>query len=393
MEGPPMTFVFHHGGKFQTDESGYLCYEPDNTEVLMGVDSDTLDVFFLKGYYKEVGYAEMNNCLWKVPGTLLDNGLRKLENDTDLLELVKDCRRNHHLINIYFEHVVSKPHVVDCMSEDDDEVLCLPTMTEEAEKLNKDHNDAMSQDYCKTTKKSPKAKRAKIQPTPKAIPQATPKPTPQPTHEPTLQPTPEPTPQPEPQPTPQPEPQPAPQPTPKPKTKAMQNLMITAADKIRKKVKAITSTRSGRQVKATPLTDDSQYHDSYDSAEDSLYKPPKVVGDSIYSNGSDSGVDRVESSWANKVDHREKHRPAADRTRDKAIDTDDSSYEDIEKRGRPPKLHVTRARAKGNVSPGAVAVSAEIIKGSSSVTAKKLASFMTFVPTLGFKPPRKKDME
>ncbi|RYQ83536.1 hypothetical protein Ahy_B10g102254 [Arachis hypogaea] len=61
--------------------------------------------------------------------------------------------------------------------------------------------------------------------------------------------------------------------------------------------------------------------------------------------------------------------------------------------GRPPKLHVTRARAKGHASPGPVVVSAETIKGSSSATAKKLASFMTFVPTPGFKPPRKKDME
>ncbi|XP_072058677.1 uncharacterized protein [Arachis hypogaea] len=189
MDGPPMTFVFHHGGKFQTDESGYLCYEPDNTEVLMGVDSDTLDVFFVKGYYKELGYAEMNNCLWKVPGTLLDNGLRRLETDADLLAMVKDCRRNHHLINIYFEHVVSKPHVVDCMSEDDDDVLCLPTIPEEAEKLNKEQNDAMSQDYCKTTKKSPQPKRAKTQPTPKATPQSTHKPTPKPTHKATPQPT------------------------------------------------------------------------------------------------------------------------------------------------------------------------------------------------------------
>ncbi|XP_020963741.1 uncharacterized protein LOC110265211 [Arachis ipaensis] len=59
-------------------------------------------------------------------------------------------------------------------------------------------------------------------------------------------------------------------------------------------------------------------------------------------------------------------------------------------RGRPPKLHVTRARAKENASPGAVVVSAETIKDSSSATAKKLASFMTFVPTPGFKSPRKK---
>ncbi|RYQ93482.1 hypothetical protein Ahy_B09g099761 [Arachis hypogaea] len=68
-------------------------------------------------------------------------------------------------------------------------------------------------------------------------------------------------------------------------------------------------------------------------------------------------------------------------------------------RGRPPKLHVAKAKAKENASPkpvtlGPVVVSAETIKGSSSATAKKLASFMTFVPTPGFIPSRKKkDME
>ncbi|RYR15970.1 hypothetical protein Ahy_B04g072944 [Arachis hypogaea] len=257
------------------------------------------------------------------------------------------------------------------MSEDDDEVLCLLTIPEEAEKLNKDHNDAMSQDYCKITKKSPQPKRAKSQPTskatpqptakatpqptPKPTPQPTPKSTPQPTHKPTPKATPEPTPQLTPEPTPKPTPQsnpqptrtPTPKPTPKPKTKPMKKPVqqpkpwtkpqaakgsgkVTAADKSSKKVKATTSTRSGKQVKATPVDNDSDSHDSYDSVEDNLYKPPKVAGDSIYSSDSDSGVDGVESSRAKKVDHREKHRPTADRTRDKAIKTDDSSYEDIE---------------------------------------------------------------
>ncbi|RYR62811.1 hypothetical protein Ahy_A04g020567 [Arachis hypogaea] len=57
MEGPPMTFIFHHGENFKNDEKGSRIYEPDNTEVLMGVDGDTLDVFFVKRYYKELGYA------------------------------------------------------------------------------------------------------------------------------------------------------------------------------------------------------------------------------------------------------------------------------------------------------------------------------------------------
>ncbi|RYR38473.1 hypothetical protein Ahy_A09g043519 [Arachis hypogaea] len=57
MEGPPRTFIFYHGETFKNDKKGSRIYEPDNTEVLMGIDEDTLDVFFVKGYYKELGYA------------------------------------------------------------------------------------------------------------------------------------------------------------------------------------------------------------------------------------------------------------------------------------------------------------------------------------------------
>ncbi|XLR06644.1 hypothetical protein S83_034582 [Arachis hypogaea] len=65
-------------------------------------------------------------------------------------------------------------------------------------------------------------------------------------------------------------------------------------------------------------------------------------------------------------------------------------------RARPPKLHVKKGKATIPASPQPAAtttipVSAETIKGTSSATAKKLASFMTFVPTPGFKHPRKKD--
>ncbi|RYQ82781.1 hypothetical protein Ahy_B10g101349 [Arachis hypogaea] len=61
MEGPPMIFVFHHGGLFKKNVEGDMVYEPDNTEVLMGVEGDTLDVFFVRGYYRELGYIEAGN--------------------------------------------------------------------------------------------------------------------------------------------------------------------------------------------------------------------------------------------------------------------------------------------------------------------------------------------
>ncbi|RYR13269.1 hypothetical protein Ahy_B04g070359 [Arachis hypogaea] len=63
---------------------------------------------------------------------------------------------------------------------------------------------------------------------------------------------------------------------------------------------------------------------------------------------------------------------------------------------RPSKLKVIKRKARLQSSPkptvaAPVAISAETIKGTSSTTAKKLADFMTFVPTPGFKPPRKID--
>ncbi|RYR39938.1 hypothetical protein Ahy_A09g045577 [Arachis hypogaea] len=120
MKGPPMTFIFHQGENFKNDEKRSRIYEPDNTEVLMGIDGDTLDVFFVKGYYKELGYARGDICWWKVPWLSLESGLRKLETDKDLLKMCKTCRRNH---IIFFEHGVSEPHVVECMSEEDDVIL------------------------------------------------------------------------------------------------------------------------------------------------------------------------------------------------------------------------------------------------------------------------------
>ncbi|RYR06018.1 hypothetical protein Ahy_B06g085824 [Arachis hypogaea] len=64
--------------------------------------------------------------------------------------------------------------------------------------------------------------------------------------------------------------------------------------------------------------------------------------------------------------------------------------------GRLPKLQVIKRQARLTSSPkhiatGYVVVSTETIKGTSSGTAKRLANFMIFVPTLGFKAPRKTD--
>ncbi|RYR22016.1 hypothetical protein Ahy_B03g067299 isoform A [Arachis hypogaea] len=89
-------------------------------------------------------------------------------------------------------------------------------------------------------------------------------------------------------------------------------------------------TRSGRQVKEAPLQeDDSDSHDSYESAEDELYRPPKVVGYNLYSSDSDSdsGNRKRSEKRDSKSEFREKHKPPKARLGDKEIDTDNSNYE------------------------------------------------------------------
>ncbi|XP_057741108.1 uncharacterized protein LOC130958170 [Arachis stenosperma] len=164
--------------------------------------------------------------------------------------------------------------------------------------------------------------------------------------------------------------------------------------------------RSGRPVKPPPIQDDSDSHDSYESTEDSLYKFTKVLGDL---SDTDSGNDDFNSRGPRKIGCDSWH----SEDMDKVLDFDEkeatvyppynekAKFENLKLeakvRGRPPKLHVSKGKEKRAISPqpatttAIIPISAGIIKGSSAVTTKKLASLMTFVPTPGFKRPRKKD--
>nr|XP_025665118.1 myb-like protein V [Arachis hypogaea] len=92
-------------------------------------------------------------------------------------------------------------------------------------------------------------------------------------------------------------------------------------------------TRSGKYVKdPSILEEDSDSHDSYESAEDELYRPPKFLGDNLYSSDSDSDTDNKKSGTRKDIKYevREKYRPPKTRLGDKEIETDDSSYEGSE---------------------------------------------------------------
>ncbi|RYR20458.1 hypothetical protein Ahy_B03g065594 [Arachis hypogaea] len=329
MEGPPMTFVFHHGRLFRTGEDGDMVYEPDNTEVLMGVEGDTLDVFFVRGYYKELGYIEAGNCWWKVPGVPIASGLKKLVTDADLIAMYKDCRRNQHMINLYFEDCISQPCVVDNIGEG---IALLEARSSKKKKFSSQANMHHSQPVKTPTVKHPQPKKPTSEPS-KPNSQPT-KPTSQPSkpNKPYSQPT---------KPTHQ-----ASKTTSQPIKTLLQSTKLhpqqtktnnqgkTAphhsktssqptknpeSNNKKGNTSACKVTRSGRTVREGPIQDeDSDSHDSYKSTEDE--------SDSDSDSDSGKGSQRKQK----KVEAKEKHRPPKSRLADKEIDTDDSSYEGFE---------------------------------------------------------------
>ncbi|QHO15488.1 uncharacterized protein DS421_10g295350 [Arachis hypogaea] len=63
-----ITIVYHHEGNFVTKLNGSLVYDNDHTDELTGLDENVLDVFSLRDYYKVLGYDNMVECWWLVPG-------------------------------------------------------------------------------------------------------------------------------------------------------------------------------------------------------------------------------------------------------------------------------------------------------------------------------------
>ncbi|RYQ92466.1 hypothetical protein Ahy_B09g098700 [Arachis hypogaea] len=108
-----LDIMFHHGRKFQKDENGMTIYSPDKKACVGDIDVDTLDVFWVRNYYKELGYDRIGECWWHVPGRSLDIGLRALNCDDELREMCFMGEKNEGLVDVYFEHVVSTPEILE----------------------------------------------------------------------------------------------------------------------------------------------------------------------------------------------------------------------------------------------------------------------------------------
>ncbi|RYR56802.1 hypothetical protein Ahy_A05g022507 [Arachis hypogaea] len=262
--------------------------------------------------------------------------------------MVKDCRRNFNLINLYFEHGVSEPFIVDEQEEDVQKIKTSQTKKHHSQPTKlPSHLKACSQ----SSKASADGSRLSSQPLklpsqstklptqPTKVPSQPTKLHTQPTKQP-FQPTKEPT-----KPTgPSSKPtgpsfkptRPSSQPTKKshhpvetpsqPKKFYSQPTKLTPAlPQTKAKTKVTTTTRAGRHVKTLEVEEDIDSRVSYESSEDNLYKLPKVLGDDEYSSDNDDGVNSTKVNKKSEV--KKKHKSAKIILAEKEIETDDLSYE------------------------------------------------------------------
>ncbi|XP_072058002.1 uncharacterized protein [Arachis hypogaea] len=67
-----LDIMFYHGRTFKKNADGKLVYSPDNKACLGDLDENRLDVFFIRNYFKELGYDKVIECWWLVPERSLE---------------------------------------------------------------------------------------------------------------------------------------------------------------------------------------------------------------------------------------------------------------------------------------------------------------------------------
>ncbi|RYR79232.1 hypothetical protein Ahy_A01g004057 [Arachis hypogaea] len=108
-----LDIMFHHGGTFKKNVDRKLVYSPDNRACLGDLDEDTLNVFFVRNYFKELGYDKVVECWWLIPKRSLEVGLRDLTTDDELREMCFYAQKNDGVVDVYFEHGVSTPELIE----------------------------------------------------------------------------------------------------------------------------------------------------------------------------------------------------------------------------------------------------------------------------------------
>ncbi|RYQ97473.1 hypothetical protein Ahy_B08g093516 [Arachis hypogaea] len=392
-----LDIMFHHGGDFKKNAEGIMIYSPDNKACLGDLDTDTLDVFYIRNYHRELGYNDIKQCWWHVPGKCLEKGLRNVNSDKDIRDMVNCARTNEGLIDIYFEHTVSVPEVL----EGDNTVVYLDdhggegcnagTDTDVSPPVTETHAiivappipKVVPNTSCKSSKKKNRTSPRQSQPSHSktANPSKTTKPVKK-NNSPKVTKSTKPT-----KPTKLTKPIQLTKPTKiSQPTKSSQN---TKSDRSKKQklskrpsISRRPCTRSAAKIKTKPGKLKMKRRMDADEKSASGTKKPKV--DPKLSGNTADGVHLKRQLDVSGQADLGSNPQEIELTQPSASEQEDSEKDPAPK--RPSKLSPRRRSSNQPTAP-----TVNPLQGASSATSSKFANLMQFIPTPGFRPPRKKN--
>ncbi|XP_020963121.1 uncharacterized protein LOC110264900 [Arachis ipaensis] len=108
-----ITLCINHRRRFERGPGGIISYTGGKVTEINRVNVDTLNSFFISDLLKDIGYTSVSNFYWQEPGKELDDRLRDLRVDMDVVRMYEAAIKNGNKINIYTEHPVDQPVLVE----------------------------------------------------------------------------------------------------------------------------------------------------------------------------------------------------------------------------------------------------------------------------------------
>ncbi|RYQ85629.1 hypothetical protein Ahy_B10g105198 isoform B [Arachis hypogaea] len=108
-----ITMSINHRGHFERGPRGKVSYIGGEVIEIERVNVDTLNGFFISDLLKDIGYTSIADFYWLELGKELDDGLRLLRADMDIVKMSEAIVRNGNKINVYTELPVDQPMLVE----------------------------------------------------------------------------------------------------------------------------------------------------------------------------------------------------------------------------------------------------------------------------------------
>ncbi|RYQ99063.1 hypothetical protein Ahy_B07g086916 [Arachis hypogaea] len=108
-----ITLSINHRGRYERDSCRKILYAGEKVTEIERVNVDTLNEFFISDLLKDIGYTSITDFHWLKFGKELENGLKLLKIDMDIVKIYEAAMKNGNRIEVYIEHSIDQPVIVE----------------------------------------------------------------------------------------------------------------------------------------------------------------------------------------------------------------------------------------------------------------------------------------